>query len=131
MYDGTDDLEEYITQLNLFSELNNWIAVSKALCQQVEWGARALLNEMSDYEFHNYEDLAEALKSRSASVNRADVSRSELQTRVRMRNDTIPELAQTIKRCLVERTMVVQLYVIRQQYIIVLTLYQEQKLGYG
>jgi hypothetical protein len=32
MYDGTDDLEEYITQLNLFSELNNWIAVSKALC---------------------------------------------------------------------------------------------------
>ena len=80
MYDGTDDLEEYIIQLNLFSELNNWIAVSKALCQQVEWGARALLNEMnemSDYEFHNYEDLVEALKSRSASVNRADVSRSE------------------------------------------------------
>jgi hypothetical protein len=31
MYDGTDDLEEYITQLNLFSELNNWIADSKAL----------------------------------------------------------------------------------------------------
>ena len=31
MYDGTDDLEEYVTQLNLFSELNNWIADSKAL----------------------------------------------------------------------------------------------------
>lgn len=29
-YDGTDDLEEYITQFNLFSELNNWIADSKA-----------------------------------------------------------------------------------------------------
>lgn len=29
-YDGTDDLEEYNTQFNLFSELNNWIDDSKA-----------------------------------------------------------------------------------------------------
>lgn len=52
---------------------------------------------MSDYEFHNYEDLVEALKSRYASVNRSEVFRSELQTRVRMSNNTIPELVQVIK----------------------------------
>ena len=48
---------------------------------------------MSDYELHNYEDLVEALKSKYGSVNR-----EELQTRVRMRNETIPELARVIKK---------------------------------
>ena len=61
-------------------------------------GARALLNEMSDYELHSYEDFVEALKSRYGSVNWAEVFREELQTRVRMRNETIPELARVIKK---------------------------------
>jgi hypothetical protein len=30
-YDGTDDFEEYLTQFNLLSELNNWNANTKAL----------------------------------------------------------------------------------------------------
>lgn len=53
---------------------------------------------MSDYELHNYEDFVEALKSKYGSVNRAEVFREELQTRVRMRNETIPELARVIKK---------------------------------
>lgn len=99
-YDGTDDLEEYLTQFNLLSELNNWTVNTKALflASSLSGGARALLNEMSDYELHNYEDLVEALKSRYGSVNRAEIFRAELQTRVRMRNETIPELAQAIKK---------------------------------
>ena len=53
---------------------------------------------MSDYELHSYEDLVEALKSRYGSVNRPVVFRAESQTRVRMRNETIPELAQAIEK---------------------------------
>ena len=41
-------------------------------------------------------NLVEALISIYASVNRAEVFRSELQTSVQMGNDTIPELAQSI-----------------------------------
>lgn len=41
-------------------------------------------------------NLVEALISIYASVNRAEVFRSELQTSVQMGNDTIPELAQAI-----------------------------------
>jgi hypothetical protein len=31
MYDGTDDFEEYLTQFDLLSELNNWNTNTKAL----------------------------------------------------------------------------------------------------
>ena len=61
-------------------------------------GARALLNEMFDYDCHNYDSLVEALKSRFGSTHRSEVFRAELQTRVRFRNETLPELAQTIKK---------------------------------
>ena len=80
--------------------MNNWNTYTKALflASSLSEGARALLNEMSDYELHNHEYLVEALKSRYGSVNRAEVFREELQTRVRMRNETIPELARFIKK---------------------------------
>ncbi|VDI26677.1 Hypothetical predicted protein [Mytilus galloprovincialis] len=61
-YDGKEDLEEYLTQFELISELNNWGYKSKSLY------------------------LA------------AEVFRSELQTRVKGRNESIPELAQSIKK---------------------------------
>lgn len=60
--------------------------------------ARALLNEMSDYDCQNYDSLIEALKSRFGSTHRSEVFRAELQTRVCFRNETLPELAQAIKK---------------------------------
>lgn len=99
-YDGSDDLEEYLTQFNLLAELNRWNTRTKALflASSLSGGARALLNEMSDCERHSYEALVEALKSRFGSINRSEVFRAELQTRIRMRNETLPELAQAIKQ---------------------------------
>ncbi|CAC5369318.1 unnamed protein product [Mytilus coruscus] len=38
------------------------------------------------------------LKSRFGSINRSEVFRAELQTRVRLRNESLPELAQAIKK---------------------------------
>jgi hypothetical protein len=42
--------------------------------------------------------LVEALKSRFGSTHRSEVSRAELQTRVHFKNETLPELAQTIRK---------------------------------
>ena len=53
-------------------------------------GARALLNEMSDYDSHNYVRLVESLKSRFDSTHRSEVFRAELQTRVHFKNETLP-----------------------------------------
>jgi hypothetical protein len=49
-------------------------------------GARALLNEMSDYDSHNYDSLVEALKGRFGSTHRSEVFRAELQTRIHFKN---------------------------------------------
>ena len=53
---------------------------------------------MSAYDRHNFDTLVEALKSRYGSANRSEVFRAELQTRVRMKNESLPELAQAIKQ---------------------------------
>lgn len=100
LYDGSDDLDEYLTQFNLLAELNNWKDKTKALflASSLKGGARALLNEMSDGERHSFDDLVDALKNRFGSINRSEVFRAELQTRVRNRNETLPELAQGIKQ---------------------------------
>ncbi|VDI54332.1 Hypothetical predicted protein [Mytilus galloprovincialis] len=100
IYDGSDDLEEYLTQFNLLAELNDWDPKTKALllASSLSGSARAILNEITDGELHNFECLVNALKSRFGSINRSEVFRAELQTRVRFKNESLPELAQAIKK---------------------------------
>lgn len=53
---------------------------------------------MTEGERHDFECLVTMLKSRFGSINRSEVFRAELQTRVRLRNESLPELAQAIKK---------------------------------
>ncbi|CAC5417471.1 unnamed protein product [Mytilus coruscus] len=62
LYDGSDDLEEYLTQLYLLAKLNDWEI------------------------------------SRFGSINWSEVFRAELQTRVSLRNESLSEQAQTLKK---------------------------------
>ncbi|VDH92988.1 Hypothetical predicted protein [Mytilus galloprovincialis] len=48
--------------------------------------------------FQSDMNLVTTLKNRFGSVNRAEVFRAELQTRVRFKNESLPELAQSIKK---------------------------------
>lgn len=99
-YDGSDDLEEYLTQFNLLAELNGWNYRSKALllASSLSGSARAILNELTERERRDFDSLVSVLKNRFGSINRAEVFRAELQSRVRYRNETLPELAQSIKK---------------------------------
>ncbi|CAC5406673.1 unnamed protein product [Mytilus coruscus] len=98
--DGSDDLEEYLTQFNLLAELNDWDLKTKALllASSLSGSARAILNEITDEERHDFECLVNALKNWFGSMNRSEVFRAELQTRVRLKKETLPELAQAIKK---------------------------------
>ncbi|VDI66497.1 Hypothetical predicted protein [Mytilus galloprovincialis] len=100
IYDGSDDLEEYLTQFDLLAEINDWDPKTKALllASSLSGSARAILNEITDRERHDFECLVNALKNRFGSMNRSEIFRAELQTRVRMKNETLPELAQAIKK---------------------------------
>ncbi|CAC5389839.1 unnamed protein product [Mytilus coruscus] len=83
IYDGSDNLEEYLTQFNLLAELNDWDLKTKALllASSLSGSARAILHEMTDGELHDFECLVNAMKSRFGSINRSEVFRAELQTR--------------------------------------------------
>ena len=75
-YGGSDDLDEYLTQFNILTELHGWNSKTKALflASSLSGGARAFLNEMYDYDCHSYGSLVEALKSRLGSTHRSGPS---------------------------------------------------------
>ena len=99
-YDGSDDLDEYLTQFCIISDLNGWTYETKSLylASSLVGEARALLNDLDQRQRRDYCSLVEALNNRFGSINRAEIYRSKLQSRVLNKNETIPELAQSIKK---------------------------------
>lgn len=99
-FDGKDDLEEYLAQFELVAELNNWSYRTKSLylASSLTGDARGLINEISENDRRDFDAVVGALKGRVGSLHKAEVFRSELQTRVKGKNETIPELAQSIKK---------------------------------
>lgn len=99
-YDGSDDLDEYLTQFNLVAELNGWDYETKSLflASSMVGGTRALLCELEPRQRKDYISIVNALQNRYGSINRAEVYRSKLQGKVLGKNETLPELAQTIRK---------------------------------
>ncbi|KAK3096138.1 hypothetical protein FSP39_008332 [Pinctada imbricata] len=99
-YNGEEDLEEYLAQFEIVSEINGWDYETKSLylASSLTGGARALLSELDDRQRRDYESLVEVLKTRFGCENRAEVFKSKLQTRVRGKDEKIPELAQSVKK---------------------------------
>ena len=99
-YNGKEDFDEYLTQFNIIAELHNWNYRTKSLylASCLVGDARALLNELTEEKRRDYESLVEALDIRFGSINRAEVFRSKLQSRIKSKDETIPELAQSIKK---------------------------------
>ena len=99
-YDGSDDLEEYLTQFNLVAELNGWDYESKSLflASSMVGGTRALLCELDASQRKDYQSIVNALQNRFGSANRAEIYRSKLQGKMLGKNETIPELAQSVRK---------------------------------
>lgn len=99
-YDGSDDLDEYLTQFNLVAELNRWSYETKSLvlASSMTGATRSLLCELQPSQRRDYDSIIAALQNRYGSVNRAELYRSQLQSKVLEKNETIPELAQTIRK---------------------------------
>lgn len=99
-YDGSDDWEEYITQFDILSDINNWSYESKSLylAGSLTGPARAILNELSSSERRDFDKLVRALSNRFGISNRAEMFRSQLQSKTRNKDESIPELAQMIRK---------------------------------
>ena len=99
-YDGSEDFDEYLTQFKLIAELNGWSYRTKSLylASCLVGNARTSLNELSEEKRKHFKNIVRALENRFGSVNRAEVFRSKLQSRVKTKDETIPELAQSIRK---------------------------------
>lgn len=99
-YDGTDDFEEYMTQFQILADLNGWNYKTKALvlASCLTGPARYVLTELDKHACRDFQSLEDTLRQRYGSLNRSEIFKSELQNRVRGRNETIPELAANIKK---------------------------------
>lgn len=100
LYDGDDDLNEYLAQFEILAEINNWDYITKSLylAGSLKGGARALLNELNRDQRRDYDSLVKVLNNRYGSAERSELYRAKLQTRIRGKDETLPELAQSIKK---------------------------------
>lgn len=99
-YDGSDDLDEYLAQFNIVAELNNWSYTTKSLflASSIVGGARAILCELDNEKRRDFDSIVYVLQNRYGSVHKAEIFRSHLQSRTLGRNETIPELAQSVRK---------------------------------
>jgi len=82
------------------AEINRWTCDDKSLflAGSLTGNARSILTEMNGRERRNFLSLVEKLKAWFGNENKAEVFRTQLKTRVRNKGESIPELAQTIRK---------------------------------
>ncbi|KAJ8048662.1 hypothetical protein HOLleu_01064 [Holothuria leucospilota] len=99
-YDGTGDWHDYAIQFELISELNGWDLVTKGmqLATSLRGNALAVLGDLDSHKRRNYESLVDALTRRFGSKNQTELHRVELKNKQRKKGETLPELAQSVRR---------------------------------
>ena len=100
LYDGLTDIDEYLTQFYIVTEINGWNSQVKALhlASSLTCSARSLLSELDVAHMRAYSHLVKALQNRFGTVNKAEIYRTQLKNRIRQKGEAIPELAQNIKK---------------------------------
>lgn len=100
LFDGADDIDEYLAQYEVVSKVNRWNNNQKGLylSSSLTGRARSLLIEIDSSRRDDYETLVNILQQRYGSANKSELFRSQLQIRVRERGESLSELAQAIKR---------------------------------
>jgi hypothetical protein len=95
LYDGDDDLNEYLAQFEILADINNWDYITKSLylAGSLKGGARTLLNELDRDQRRDYDSLVMVLNTKYGSAERSELYRAKLQTRITGTDETLPELA--------------------------------------
>ncbi|CAC5386872.1 unnamed protein product [Mytilus coruscus] len=100
LYEGDEDLNEYLAQFEILAEINGWNYATKSLylAGSLKGGAKALLNELDKESRKDYDSLVKVLDNRYGSAEKSELFRAKLQTRMRGKEESLPELAQSIKK---------------------------------
>lgn len=99
-FSGETDFDDFLSQFEITCEINGWQYREKSLylanCLTGE--ARSLLSELDYDGRRDFDTLVEKLANRFGSVNRSEIYRTQLKSRVRNKGESIPELAQAVKK---------------------------------
>ena len=97
-YNGSEDLDEYLTQFNIISELNQWDYYTKSLflASSMTGPTRTLLCELDSAQRRDFNAIVGALQNRYGSLHKAELYRSKLQSKVLEKNESLPDLAQSV-----------------------------------
>ncbi|MEW8544977.1 MAG: hypothetical protein AB2693_15740, partial [Candidatus Thiodiazotropha sp.] len=97
---GTTDFDEFLSQFEITCEINGWQYREKSLylANCLTGDARSILSELDHDGRRDYNTLVEKLANRFGSVNRSEIYRAQLKSRVRNKGESVPELAQAVKK---------------------------------
>ena len=103
-FDGKSNWGDYLVQFNIAAKLNNWDDTQKAieLATSSEGNAQGVLADLSANKQLDFEALTNKLTQRYKPEGQLGVYQSQLHSRSRKRNESIPELVQDIS-CLVKK----------------------------
>lgn len=99
-YDGTSSWNDYKIHFETVSKLNQWSEEVKSL-KLIACMSGTALAVLGDIDINNppkYQELLDILTKRFAPTNQTEMYRAQIETRIRKRNETLPELAQDLKR---------------------------------
>ena len=99
-YDEKSSWDDYQVQFELIAELNGWNTSTMAiyLAASLSDSAQAVLTDLDANSRRNYKALRDALSLRFGNGEKMEVFRSQLKSRVRGKDESLPELAQSIQR---------------------------------
>ena len=99
-YDGNEDFEDYLSHFEILSELNQWDYYTKSLqlASKLSGSALGILAELNETQKRDFNSLVKALRMRFGSLERSEMFRARLKARTRGKNESLSELAQSVKK---------------------------------
>ena len=99
-YDGNTSFKDYMVQFEMVAQLNGWdeLVMALELASSLRGRAIAVLGDLDSTERTNYGKLVSALTARFDPENQDQLYKAQLKSRIRGREETLPELAQDIRR---------------------------------
>ncbi len=99
-YDGQSSWEAYKLQFEMLAQLNGWSKTEKAtyLAVSLRGSALTILTNLPPEQCSEYTSLLSALDNRFGTAHQTELNRVKLRNRTRKREESLPELAEDIKR---------------------------------
>ena len=99
-FDGKSAWDDYRVQFELIADLNGWDEGTKAMyfAASSQGWVQAILADLDGYARRNYRALMEALSTRFGNEGQIQLFCTQLKHRARGKDESLPELAQAIRR---------------------------------